>query len=148
MTRFTRLIAGSTTALSAIALSTAAYAQDFTFSIHHFLSPTSPAQTQLLEPWVESVEAASDGRISFEIFPTMALGGAPPELFSQVRDGVADLVWTLPGYTPGTFPRTEVFELPAVHGGDARATNLAIQDMMDSLSADFEDVHPILVHVH
>lgn len=148
MTRFTRLLAGSTTALSAIAVSTAAHAQDFTFSIHHFLSPKAPAQTELLEPWVESVEAASDGRIAFEIFPAMSLGGAPPELFSQVRDGVADLVWTLPGYTPGTFPRTEVFELPNVHIGDARATNLAIQDMMDDLAADFEDVHPILVHVH
>lgn len=148
MTRFTRFIAGFTPVLSAIALSTAAHAQDFSFSIHHFLSPKSPAQTQLLEPWVESVETASEGRITFEIFPAMSLGGAPPELFSQVRDGVADLVWTLPGYTPGTFPRTEVFELPSVHIGDAKATNLAIQDMMEELAADFEDVHPILVHVH
>lgn len=148
MIRFTRILAGSTTALAAIALSTAAYAQEFTFSIHHFLSPKAPAQTALLEPWVAAVEKASDGRIAFEIFPAMSLGGAPPELFRQVRDGVADLVWTLPGYTPGTFPRTEVFELPNVHIGDARATNLAIQDMMDDLAADFEDVHPILVHVH
>ncbi|MEO1701660.1 MAG: TRAP transporter substrate-binding protein [Pseudomonadota bacterium] len=148
MKRFTRLIAGSATALTAIALSTAAYAQEFTFSIHHFLSPKAPAQTVLLEPWVVSVEEASDGRIDFEIFPAMSLGGAPPELYSQVRDGVADLVWTLPGYTPGTFPRAEVFELPNVHIGDARATNLAIQEMMDDIAADFEDVHPILVHVH
>lgn len=148
MPRFTRLTAVSATTLTAIALSTAAYAQDFTFSIHHFLSPKAPAQTALLEPWVASVEEASGGRIAFEIFPAMSLGGAPPELYSQVRDGVADLVWTLPGYTPGTFPRTEVFELPNVHIGDARATNLAIQDMMDDIAADFEDVHPILVHVH
>jgi len=148
MTRFTQLLAGTTAALTAVALSTTAYAQEFTFSIHHFLSPKAPAQTMLLEPWVKAVEEASDGRIAFEIFPAMSLGGVPPELFSQVRDGVADLVWTLPGYTPGTFPRTEVFELPSVHVGDARATNLAIQDMMDDLAADFEDVHPILVHVH
>ncbi|PIL17228.1 hypothetical protein P775_24605 [Puniceibacterium antarcticum] len=148
MTRFTRLLALSTSALVVITLSTAAYAQEFTFSIHHFLSPKSPAQTMLLEPWVKAVEEASDGRIAFEVFPAMSLGGAPPELFSQVRDGVADLVWTLPGYTPGTFPRTEVFELPNVHIGDARATNLAIQDMMEDLAADYEDVHPILVHVH
>jgi len=65
-----------------------------------------------------------------------------------VRDGVADVVWTVTGYTPGTFPRVEVFELPSVHQGDARATNLAIQSMMGDLAADFEDVHPLLVHVH
>lgn len=148
MIRFTRLFAGSTMALTAIAMSTAAHAQEFTFSIHHFLSPQAPAQRALLEPWVAAVEEASDGRIAFEIFPAMSLGGAPPELYSQVRDGVADLVWTLPGYTPGTFPRTEVFELPNVHIGDARATNLAIQSMMGEIAADFEDVYPILVHVH
>jgi TRAP-type C4-dicarboxylate transport system substrate-binding protein len=142
------LRAGMTTAIVSMTVSTAAFAQEFTFSIHHFLSPKAPTQTALLEPWVESVEEASGGRLQFEIFPAMSLGGAPPELYSQVRDGVADLVWTLPGYTPGAFPRLEVFELPAVHGGDARATNLAIQDVMDTLSADFEDVHPILVHVH
>ncbi|SHJ53664.1 TRAP-type C4-dicarboxylate transport system, substrate-binding protein [Palleronia salina] len=148
MSRLATFLAGTSSTLAALALSTGAQAQDFTFSIHHFLSPAAPTQTVLLEPWVQSVEEASDGRIQFEIFPAMSLGGAPPELYSQVRDGVADLVWTLPGYTPGTFPRTEVFELPSVHVGDARATNLAIQDMMDDLAADFEDVHPILVHVH
>ncbi len=148
MTTFTRWLAGTTTFLASLSVAMAASAQEFTFSIHHFLSPKAPAQTVLLEPWVDAVQEASGGRIQFEIFPSMSLGGKPPELFSQVRDGVADLVWTLPGYTPGTFPRTEVFELPNVHAGDARATNLAIQDMMDDLLADFEDVHPILVHVH
>lgn len=148
MRHFTRVLMGTTTALTALSLSSAAIAQEFTFSIHHFLSPKAPAQTALLAPWAAAVEEASGGRIQFEIFPSMSLGGAPPELYSQVRDGVADLVWTLPGYTPGTFPRTEVFELPNVHSGDAEATNLAIQDMMDDLAADFEDIHPILVHVH
>ncbi|MEL6169192.1 MAG: TRAP transporter substrate-binding protein [Pseudomonadota bacterium] len=148
MTKFTQSVAGAATALSSLLASTAVSAQEFTFSIHHFLSPRAPAQTVLIEPWVEAIEAASDGRIQFEIFPAMSLGGAPPELYGQVRDGVADLVWTLPGYTPGTFPRTEVFELPTVHGGDARATNMAIQDLMGDLAADFEDVQPILVHVH
>lgn len=128
--------------------SAAAVAQEFTFSIHHFLSPKAPAQTQLIEPWVKSIEEASGGRIAFEIFPAMSLGGAPPELYSQVRDGVADIVWTLPGYTPGTFPRTEVFELPGIHLSDARATNLAIQDLMEILLPDYVGVHPLLVHVH
>ncbi len=146
MTTRTRL--GAATALAALALSTACNAQEFQFSIHHFLSPKAPVQTLLLEPWAKAVEEASEGRIKFEIFPAMSLGGAPPELYSQVRDGVVDLAWTLPGYTPGTFPRLEVFELPNVHGGDARATNLAIRDLMDDLEEDFRDIHPILVHVH
>ncbi|WP_296419751.1 TRAP transporter substrate-binding protein [Pseudooctadecabacter sp.] len=131
-----------------LTLTTTAQAQEFTFSVHHFLSPQSLTHTQMIEPWAASIEEASGGRIAFEIFPSMSLGGTPPELYSQVRDGVADVIWTLPGYTPGTFPRTEVFELPSVHMGDARATNLAIQSMMDTLAPDFEDIHPLLVHVH
>jgi len=78
----------------------------------------------------------------------MSLGGNPPELYRQVRDGVADIVWTLPGYTPGVFPRLEVFELPGVHLGDARATNLAMWDLRDEYAEDLTDIHPLAVHVH
>jgi len=148
MTHSTRFLSRAGTLIAAMSLAASAQAAEFTFSIQHFLSPKAPAQTVLIEPWAKAVEEASGGRIAFEIFPAMALGGKPPELYSQVRDGVVDVVWTVPGYTPGTFPRTEVFELPSVHAGDARATNLAIQDMMDELAPDFTDIHPLLVHVH
>ena len=148
MTFYKRAMIFAGTVFTAASMSTAAVAQEFTFSIQHFLSPKAPTQTILIEPWAKSIEEASGGRIKFEIFPSMTLGGKPPELYSQVRDGVVDIVWTVPGYTPGTFPRTEVFELPSVHQGDARATNLAIQDMMDVLADDFKDIHPLLVHVH
>ena len=33
----------------------------------------------------------------------MQLGGAPPQLVDQVRDGVVDLIWTVAGYTPEDF---------------------------------------------
>ena len=54
----------------------------------------------------------SNGEIKVEMYPSMQLGGAPPQLVDQVRDGVVDIVWTVAGYTPGRFPRLEVFELP------------------------------------
>lgn len=124
------------------------FAAEFNFSIHHFLSPKAGTHTKMIEPWAKKIEDASGGRIKFEIFPAMALGGKPPELYNQVRDGVADIIWTLPGYTPGVFPRVEVFELPNVHNGNATATNRAIQDLTEDLAADFKDIHPLLVHVH
>ncbi|MTI43498.1 TRAP-type C4-dicarboxylate transport system substrate-binding protein [Roseibium hamelinense] len=135
----------------AAALAVAAFpasAQDVTLTLHHFLGPKAPAHSKMLEPWARSVEEASDGRIKVEIFPAMSLGGKPPELYSQVRDGVVDIVWTVLGYTPGVFPRTEVFELPGVHGGSAEDTTVAIAESFDMIADDFKDVHPILVHVH
>jgi TRAP-type C4-dicarboxylate transport system substrate-binding protein len=135
-------------ALAGLILTGPAAAQEVTLTLHHFLSPKSVAHTEMLQPWAEEVEARSDGRIEVKIFPSMSLGGKPPELYRQVRDGTADIVWTLIGYTPGVFPRTEVFELPNVHKGDARATNLAIQDNFDRIADDYEEVKPLLVHVH
>ena len=44
----------------------------------------------------------------------MQLGGTPVQLYDQARDGVVDVVWTLPGNTAGRFPRVEVFELPFI----------------------------------
>ncbi len=123
-------------------------AQEVTLTIQHFLGPKSPAHTKLIVPWAKRIEDASGGRIKFKIFPAMSLGGKPPELYRQVRDGVVDIVWTLPGYTPGVFPRVEVFELPGIHGGSAKQTTLAIQDMMGTLATDFSDIHPLLVHAH
>jgi len=126
-----------------------AQAADVTLTIQHFLSPKAPAHAAFIEPWAKHIEEQSKGRIAFEIFPSMSLGGKPPELYRQVRDGTVDIVWTLLGYTPGTFPRTEVFELPGVHKGSAEATTLAIQDVYDQfLAEEFQDIHPILLHVH
>ena len=99
--------------LTALA-ATSAKAQELTFKLHHLLGAKAPAQTGMLEPWVKQVEENSGGRVKIEIYPAMSLGGKPPELVQQARDGVVDIVWTVNGYTPGLFPRTEVFELPGV----------------------------------
>lgn len=140
------LIAGS---IALLAMSAAAAAAEFEFKLHHFLGPKSPAQTKMLEPWAKSIEDASGGRIKIDIYPSMSLGGAPPELVSQVRDGVVDIIWTVNGYTPGLFPRTEVFELPFIHTNDPVATNLAMADMFDEyLKDDYKGMKVLFLHVH
>ncbi|WP_114285444.1 TRAP transporter substrate-binding protein [Candidatus Halocynthiibacter alkanivorans] len=128
----------------------ASFAQaEFEFKLHHFLSAKAPAQSKMLEPWARAVEANSGGRVSIEIYPSMTLGGRPPELINQVRDGVVDLVWTVNGYTPGLFPRTEVFELPNVFINDPKAANLAMADLFESdLAADYKGVEVMFLHVH
>ncbi|MEL6476835.1 MAG: TRAP transporter substrate-binding protein [Pseudomonadota bacterium] len=140
MTRLIAFLAASLLAVSARA--------EEVLTLHTFMSPKSPTVTKMLEPWAERIAEKSGGKLRVEIFPSMAMGGKPPELYKQVRDGVADIVWTLPGYTPGVFPRSEVFELPTIHGGDAKATTLAIQELMPMIAEDFEDIHPLLIHVH
>ena len=122
---------------------------DFTLKLHHFLGPKAPAQTQMLEPWVEKVEELSKGRVKIDIYPAMSLGGRPPQLVRQVRDGVVDLIWTVNGYTTGLFPRTEVFELPFIHTNDPVATNLAMREMYDEyLAEEYRGMKVMFLHVH
>jgi TRAP-type C4-dicarboxylate transport system substrate-binding protein len=135
-------------ALAAGTAATSAAAQEVTLTVHHFLPPKSNAQVGMIEEWAKRVEEQSGGRIEVEIFPSMAMGGSPPELYNQVRDGAADIVWTVLGYTPGVFPRAEVFELPSVHRGSAAATTRAMNASMDMLAEDFKDVHVIFLHSH
>ncbi len=128
----------------------AAFAADpeVTLTVHHFLPAKSNAQVGMIEPWAKKVEEELNGRIKIEIYPSMSMGGSPPELYNQVRDGAADIVWTVLGYTPGVFPRAEVFELPTVHRGSAEATTKAMNASMDWLAPDFKDVHVLFLHSH
>ena len=124
-------------------------AAEYEFKLHHFLSPKSPAHVKMLVPWAERIMKASNGRIKIEIFPSMALGGKPPQLPRQVRDGVVDMAWFVNAYAAGQFPRTEVFELPGVQQGDSSAVNMAMYQMYDDyLKPDFEGLFPLFQHVH
>lgn len=138
---------------AAVAVSWSATGQaaepEFKFKLHHFLGPKSPAQTKMLEPWAQKIEKASNGRVKIEIFPAMSLGGKPPDLIKQVRDGVVDLVWTVNGYTPDLFPRSEVFELPFIHTNNLVATNLAMREIYDKyLAPEYGGVKVMWLHVH
>ena len=123
-------------------------AQDVTLKLHHFLPPQAIGHSQFLAPWAKRVEAQSGGRIRIDIYPAMQLGGKPPQLYDQVRDGVVDLVWTVPSYTPGRFPKLEVFELPFVTAS-ATATSQAVMAYADTyLRGQFDGVRPLVFHVH
>jgi TRAP-type C4-dicarboxylate transport system substrate-binding protein len=99
-------------------------------------------------PWAKKIETASKGRIKVQIYPVMQLGGKPEQLLQQVRDGVVDIVWTLPGFTPGVMPKLEIFELPFLHR-NTKATVLALQDYVEKhMKKEFEPYHVLLVHAH
>ncbi len=128
---------------------TAVAAQEVTLRMHQFLPPQANVPKLVLDVWADKVEAASEGRIKIERYPSMQLGGRPPELMDQAIDGVADIVWTVVGYTPGRYPSTEVFELPFMMT-NARATSRAYWEMFEKHMKDgeFKDVHILGTWVH
>lgn len=95
------------------------------------------------------MEKESGGRIKFEGYPAMQLGGTPPQLYDHVRDGIADVIWTLPGYTAGRFPRSEVFELPFFMDGEAEGTSRAYWEYVQAHAPDeFKETKVLALHVH
>jgi TRAP-type C4-dicarboxylate transport system substrate-binding protein len=142
------LLAGAA-GLAAPALVRPASAQEVTLRLHHFLPAVSNVHRHFLAPWAQKIATESQGRLRIQIFPSMQLGGAPPQLYDQARDGVADIVWTLPGNTPGRFPRVEVFELPFVAHRLAVPNAKACWEFTDRhLRDEFREVHPITVWAH
>ena len=122
--------------------------QTVTLKFHTFMSPQSNVWLAMHKPWMEKVEKESGGRIKFEGYPAMQLGGTPVQLYDQVKDGVVDVVWTLPGNTAGRFPRIEVFELPFMMS-NAEATSKAFWEYVQTAAPDeFKDTQVLALQVH
>ena len=147
MKNYLRVFAATAATAAAVVMSPAS-AQEVTLKVHFFLPATSFANTLFIQPWCERIAKESGNRMKCQTYPSMQLGGTPPQLFEQVRDGVADVVWTLPGYTAGRFPSVEVFELPFMMQ-QPEATSKALWDYVQQYaSAEFKDVKPLAFHVH
>lgn len=133
---------------AALVMTGAAFAQEATLRLHQMLPPQATIPAKAIEPWAQRIEEASEGRLKIELYPAMQLGGAPPQLYDQAKDGVVDIIWTVLGYTPGRFPKSEVFETPfMVTTGEA--TSRAFHEYVEQYAMDeFEGVKLIAVHAH
>ena len=116
--------------------------------VAHFLPASSTFQQKNAIPWCDKVNKESGGRLKCQIYPSMQLGGTPAQLFDQARDGVADIVWTVPTYQSGRFTKTEVFELPFMVRS-AETGSQAMWDYVQKNSLDeFKGTKLIFTHVH
>ncbi|WP_298725408.1 TRAP transporter substrate-binding protein [uncultured Ferrovibrio sp.] len=110
------VFAGAAALAVAATLSVAApsqsVAQDKTVTLRlaHWLPPAHPLHPSWQE-WGKSLEAATNGTVKLQIFPAQQLGAAKDH-YDMARDGVADLTYVNPGYTPGRFPIIAGSELP------------------------------------
>ncbi len=129
--------------------STLAHSQDVTLRLHQFLPSQALIPAKILQPWAKNVEEATNGRVKIEHFDSMALGGTPPSLYDQAKDGVVDIIMTLPGYTPGRFMKTEVFELPFMME-NPEATSRAFWHLVDAemQNEEYRDVKMLGAWVH
>lgn len=130
-----RTIAAASIALSAAV--TSAQAQEM--KLADFLPPQHAYQEQVYGVFADKIAAATDGEVTVKVFPGGALGGNPIEQYNRANDGVAEIVFTLPGYTASKFPMTLMTELPGVVT-EEEATQ-ALWENIDFLADEHKRVH-------
>ena len=136
------------TSLLTASMGAAAVAESVTLKFHSFPPMPANSNAKFVKPWADKVTAESKGEIKVEMYASMQLGGKPPQLADQVREGVVDIIWTVAGYTPGRFPHLEAFELPFMPAS-AEATSQAAHEYMMTVGAeDLKDYKVLAVHVH
>ena len=101
----------------------AAQAQAVTLKTSSWL-PASHPLTRSQAKWCEEVEQATSMRVRCSALPRPV--SPPPGTFDAVRDGLADLSFSVHAYTPGRYPITQIAELPFA-GTTAEAASRAWQ---------------------
>jgi TRAP-type C4-dicarboxylate transport system substrate-binding protein len=103
--------------------------------------------TGVMVPWAKAIEDKSGGRLKITIYPGSVLGKAADH-YDMVKDGIADIAFTTPGYTPGRFPLITVTELPMLFKS-SRGGSLAVMSIFDKyFKNEFKDVKVLWFWVH
>jgi len=121
-------------ALAALGTSAAASAQ-VVLAASSWLPPAhllSRAQAD----WCADVAKATADRVKCNILPKPV--SPPPATFDAIRDGQADLSFSVHGYTPGRYLMTGLAEFPFL-GDDSVATSVAYQRIYERHLARFNE---------
>jgi TRAP-type transport system periplasmic protein len=123
-------------AAALLALTGAAQAQQVTLTASSWL-PAGHLLSRAQADWCGLVSEATQNRVKCNILPKPVT--PPPGTFDAVRDGLADLSFSVHGYTPGRFVVTKLAEMPFL-GDSAVATSVAYQRIYDKYLAK-QDEH-------
>ncbi|HEY5209456.1 MAG TPA: TRAP transporter substrate-binding protein [Stellaceae bacterium] len=97
----------------------------------------------VMKPYAATVEKETNGAVVFDMFPNGMLGRAPGAQPQMLLDGVADIGWIVPSYSPGRFPDTEVFELPGLFKDLAETDTVISRLSQTNLLHDYGDFYNI-----
>jgi TRAP-type C4-dicarboxylate transport system substrate-binding protein len=110
-------------AASALALALAAGgARAETLAMSYWLPPNHPITNDIVKPWIALVAKESGGKLKIDVLPKAL--GQPQAHFDLARDGVADVTFGVPLYTPARFVSGKLFTLPFL-GDSAEAVSVA-----------------------
>ncbi|KPQ30877.1 TRAP transporter substrate-binding protein [Halomonas sp. HL-93] len=132
-------------ALAATLLTSFAVEANTTIRIAHVWPGGSMIDKEIFQAWADSVEEASNGELTVEVFPSQTLAKSDQTYHSAVT-GIADVGATAQGYTSGRFPLTQIVELPGV-SESSRQGSCILQSLYDDdqLGDEYDDSHPLFM---
>jgi len=134
-------------AAAAAILALPAHAQTV-LKVHSFSGPQAPDQALHLLPWAEKINKGSGGRLKVEVYTNMQLGGKPADLPQQLDDGVVDIIFHLPGFSPGRFPGMEGTELAFTNVGVSAGQSPAVFEWANRWlkASEFKGIKILVIH--
>ncbi|HXE85719.1 MAG TPA: TRAP transporter substrate-binding protein [Hyphomicrobiaceae bacterium] len=125
-----------------------AWAQDkpVHLKIAHWVPPAHSIH-KAMEDWGASLQKATNGTVTFTVFPSQQLGKAFDH-YDMVRDGIADVVFINPGYQPGRFPIIDAVNLPFMMSKGGEGSQAADAWYRKYAAAEMKDVKYCFAFVH
>ncbi|TNF09499.1 MAG: TRAP transporter substrate-binding protein [Gammaproteobacteria bacterium] len=87
-----------------------------------FIPPQHHLHKNLFTWFAKEVESRSNGELTVKIYPSGQLGAGPVQQYKRVLEGVADITFGLPAYTPKVFPKTMMIIPPGMSDSAAEST--------------------------
>ena len=109
--------------------------------------PTKHSLHRAFVKYADEVKALTNGRVQITLYPGGALGGAKQQ-WDLAVGGIADISFFMPGYTPGRFPLTSVFDLPLIAGGNCTVNTAFGQGVFEKyLEGEYKDAKMLFFFV-
>ncbi len=124
----------------AVAATVPVAAQELKFA--NLTPPFHTVNASVIEKLNADLTEATGGSLTVRGYHGGELGAGPVEQYVRAVQGVADMVWGLPGYTSQQFEKTMIVELPGVVPDDQSGAD-SLCNAMDEISGEFPGTVPI-----
>ena len=109
--------------------------------------PAPHKNSILSESWCREIEKRTNGKVVISYFPGGTLTPAA-QTYDSVVTGIADIGFSVFGYTAGKFPLMEVIDLPLGYKSGSQATNLINAFYAKFQPKELDDVKVLYLHGH
>ena len=123
-------------------------AQEKVISLNYSNFFPAPHKNSILsEQWCREIEKRTNGKVKISYFPGGTLTPAA-QTYDNVVKGIADIGFSVFGYTRGKFPMMGMIDLPLGYRSATVATRLANEYYKKFHPKELDEVHVLYVHGH